>query len=174
MLYFFIGDRVSFKVVLKNDKMDAKNVTFLSPGKEDAVMKKLEREDNSRDDASSHSMKMEEPPPAVPAAPLQPAPTLPVNAKIIDDVYQVEVDRNGELVTHKRKERREPEEHKQKSPAKEDPLESWLQRYQPELAEYLKEFSAREEKKLFERTTYPCGVCFDDKVGAQCLKFRGK
>ncbi len=43
-----------------------------------------------------------------------------------------------------------------------------------ELVELLKDFNFREEEKHFGKTLFSCGVCFENKIGTNCLKLKSK
>ena len=43
--------------------------------------------------------------------------------------------------------------------------------YQGDLLEFLKSYDSRETQKEFEKSGQSCKVCFDEKLGSQCMQF---
>ncbi len=85
-------------------------------------------------------------------------------------MYKVEVGSDGGLV----KRGRTPSNDKKEEEEEEDPILARLRSFSPSLAEHLKDFSLREEERRFAAEAFGCGVCFEEKAGANCLRFRGE
>ena len=83
-------------------------------------------------------------------------------------MYKVEVGSDGGLVKRGRRPSNE------KNEEEEDPILARLRSFSPSLAEHLKDFSLREEERRFAAEAFGCGVCFEEKAGANCLRFRGE
>lgn len=76
-------------------------------------------------------------------------------------------------------EKEEKEEKKEESPppppeAAPPPRASWESTFVPPLLKLLKEFDARESERAFDRTPFDCLVCFEEKMGRECIKFTGE
>ena len=44
----------------------------------------------------------------------------------------------------------------------------------PPIVKDLKDFDEAQSERIFRRTVFPCGVCFEEKLGKECLKFASK
>ncbi len=95
---------------------------------------------------------------------------------LFDEVFKVAVDRHGQLAEPPKVRAAKKEVEEEVTTPKislEQLLSERVASFVPELARQLKEFSLREEERLFRQSAFSCLVCFDEKAGSQCLKFRG-
>jgi len=85
----------------------------------------------------------------------------------VDSDFKVLVDDNGDLVKVTKSDEKEGET--DSSVERDRGAEE--EKYEPEIVRYLKNYDVEQKQRDFDKESFSCGVCFEDKLGRKCTQF---